>query len=186
MRKKFIAISNFSLEFLSIFRVDYEKQYYNSDPVKDVSGVDTPKEHVTKVQKLVNPWSSYSQLWNKIFLASCVIGVSIDPLFLYVPIINEDEKCLDMDQNIMYVALVLRTITDFAYVLHLIFRLRSALAMARELGLSIFTGLPWSYLLIDVLAILPFPQVRAIFTICSIVHKLFNVFLILSILCMST
>ncbi|GMN66540.1 hypothetical protein TIFTF001_035605 [Ficus carica] len=140
-------------------RVDYEKQCYYSDPVKDVSGVDTPKEHVTKVQKLLNPWSSYSQLWNKIFLASCVIGVSIDPLFLYVPVINEDDKCLDMDQNIMYVALVLRTITDFAYVLHLIFRLRSALAMARELGLSIFTGLPWSYLLIDVLAILPFPQV---------------------------
>ncbi|XP_024020983.1 putative cyclic nucleotide-gated ion channel 13 isoform X1 [Morus notabilis] len=140
-------------------RVDYEKQYYNSDPIKDGSGQDTPKEHVIKVEKLLNPWASYPQLWNKIFLASCVIGVSIDPLFLYVPIINEDKKCLDVDEPMMYVALVLRIITDFAYLLHLISRLTSALKMAKELGLSIYTGLPWSYLLIDVFAILPLPQV---------------------------
>lgn len=88
-----------------------------------------------------------------------MIGVSIDPLFLYIPIINEENKCLAMDEHIEQAALVLRTVTDLAYVVHIIFRLRTALTMAKELGLSIYTGLPWSYLLIDILAILPLPQV---------------------------
>ncbi|PON97037.1 Voltage dependent potassium channel [Trema orientale] len=107
-----------------------------------------------------NPWTvSNHRLWDKIFLASCVIGVSFDPLFLYIPIVDDDKKCLDMDQNIKNIALVLRSITDFAYILHLYFRLRGAMAISKDLGLSIFTGLPWSYLIIDVLAILPLPQV---------------------------
>ncbi|XP_062076073.1 cyclic nucleotide-gated ion channel 1-like [Humulus lupulus] len=113
----------------------------------------------TKAAKILNPWTAYSRLWNKIFLASCVIGVSIDPLFLYIPIVNDDRKCLDRDHNIMIISLVLRSITDFSYVLHIIFRFKMALDMSKELSQSIFTKFPWSYLLIDVLAILPLPQV---------------------------
>ncbi|XP_062119866.1 cyclic nucleotide-gated ion channel 1-like [Humulus lupulus] len=113
----------------------------------------------TKAAKILNPWTAYSRLWNKTFLASCVIGVSIDPLFLYIPIVNDDRKCLDRDHNIMIISLVLRSITDFSYVLHIIFRFKMALDMSKELSQSIFTKFPWSYLLIDVLAILPLPQV---------------------------
>ncbi|PON97036.1 Ion transport domain containing protein [Trema orientale] len=139
--------------------IDYEKRYY-SDPMKGGGLHDfSPKKDRIKVEKILNPWASYPRLWNKIFLVSCVIGLTIDPLFLYIPIINDDKKCLEMDYHMKNVALVLRSLTDFAYVLHLIFRLRSALVMSKELGISIFTGLPWSYLLIDVLAILPLPQV---------------------------
>ncbi|PON97033.1 Ion transport domain containing protein [Trema orientale] len=111
------------------------------------------------IEKILNPWASYSRFWSKIFLASCVIGVSVDPLFLYIPIIHEEKKCLAMDENMKIVAVVLRTLTDFTYVLHLIFRLKNALTMAKLLGSSIYKGFPWPYLLIDILAILPIPQV---------------------------
>ncbi|PON60396.1 Voltage dependent potassium channel [Parasponia andersonii] len=115
---------------------------------------------------------TYPRLWNKIFLVSCVIGVTIDPLFLYIPIINDDKKCLEMDYHMKNAALVLRSLTDFAYVLHLIFRLRSALLMSKELSISTFTGLPWSYLLIDVLAILALPQVILVLSNCGV--KIFD------------
>ncbi|XP_062119879.1 cyclic nucleotide-gated ion channel 1-like isoform X1 [Humulus lupulus] len=113
-----------------------------------------------KEKEILNPWTAYySRQWNTIFLASCVIGVFIDPFFLYIPIVNDDQKCLTQDFELLIVSLVLRSVTDFSYVLHIIFRLKTALAMSKKLDKSIFTGLPWPYLLLNVLAFLPLPQV---------------------------
>ncbi|KAF4380233.1 hypothetical protein F8388_024526 [Cannabis sativa] len=142
----------------------YAKQINSSPMMKDGRGSDyySPSKNKDRirVEKILNPWAaSPREQWNKIFLASCVIGVMIDPLFLYIPIVNDENKCLDKDHNVMAISLVLRSLTDFSYVLHIIFRLQIALAMSKEFGLSIFTGFPWSYLLIDVLSILPLPQV---------------------------
>ncbi|XP_030500455.2 putative cyclic nucleotide-gated ion channel 13 isoform X2 [Cannabis sativa] len=144
---------------------DYYAKQINSSPMmkdgrrSDYYSPSKNKDRI-KVEKILNPWAaSPREQWNKIFLASCVIGVMIDPLFLYIPIVNDENKCLDKDHNVMAISLVLRSLTDFSYVLHIIFRLQIALAMSKEFGLSIFTGFPWSYLLIDVLSILPLPQV---------------------------
>ncbi|XP_062119873.1 putative cyclic nucleotide-gated ion channel 13 [Humulus lupulus] len=141
---------------------------YYARHIDSSSPIEAGREHYSphhkdsttkKVEKILDPWAASPRAWNKIFLASCVIGVIIDPLFLYIPIVNDENKCLDKDNNMMVIALLLRSVTDFSYVLHIIFRLQIALAMSKEFGLSIFTGFPWSYLLIDVLAILPLPQV---------------------------
>ena len=118
------------------------------------------KRKLPNIEKILSPWASYSRSWSKIFLVSCVIGVLIDPFFLYIPIINEDKKCLAMDQKMKIIALILRTLTDFTHLLNFIFRLESALHMAKLLGSPIYIGFPWLYLLMDVLAILPIPQVR--------------------------
>ncbi|KAL5540200.1 hypothetical protein UlMin_044146, partial [Ulmus minor] len=106
----------------------------------------------------VNAWESSPRWWPEIFLISCVIGVLIDPLFLYIPVINENNKCLRRDDKMEIIALVLRSITDFAYVMHIMVRLQSATKIAKALSTSILMGLPWSYLLLDILAILPIPQ----------------------------
>lgn len=116
-----------------------------------------PKSKKTKILEQIlnpNPWSP----WSKIFLISCVIGVAIDPFFLYIPILDEDKKCVKMDEKMKAFALFVRTTTDMAYVLHFTVRIGSAFAMAKDS--SIFDVLPWSYLLIDILAILPIPQAR--------------------------
>ena len=67
-----------------------------------------------KIAGGLNPWESSPQLWSKIFIVSCIIGVLTDPLFLYIPIINEEEKCLRRDKTMKNLALVFRSITDFA------------------------------------------------------------------------
>ncbi|KAL5568105.1 hypothetical protein UlMin_024680 [Ulmus minor] len=111
------------------------------------------------VKKFLNAWESSPRGWQVIFLISCVIGVLIDPLFLYIPIINEDHKCLRRDEKMKNIALILRSTTDFFYILHIIVQLQSALKMAKQLKSSLWKGFPWWYLLTDILAILPLPQV---------------------------
>ncbi|KAF4380226.1 hypothetical protein F8388_024519 [Cannabis sativa] len=117
------------------------------------------EEDKNKVNKTLNPWAADSRLWNKIFLALCVIGVSIDPLFLYIPIVDDNRKCIKKDHNMEIIALVLRSVTDFSCLFHVCFRLRNALKMSNEFHLSILTKFPWFRLLIDNLSFLPLPQV---------------------------
>ncbi|CAB4301048.1 unnamed protein product [Prunus armeniaca] len=52
----------------------------------------------------------------KIFITSCVLGVFMDPLFLYIPLLNHDLKCLRLDNTIKIIALVSRLFTDLFYV----------------------------------------------------------------------
>ncbi|KAL5568101.1 hypothetical protein UlMin_024676 [Ulmus minor] len=111
------------------------------------------------VKKILNAWESSPRGWHVIFLISCVIGVLSDPLFLYIPIINEDDKCLRRDEKLKNIALILRSTSDFFYILHIIARLLSALKMAKQLKSSLRKGFPWWYFLSVILAILPLPQV---------------------------
>ncbi|XP_062119888.1 cyclic nucleotide-gated ion channel 1-like isoform X1 [Humulus lupulus] len=149
-------MNNLEGKDLVALRNHYSKQYNNSNNSEDYHDHGR-QEH--SLNQILNPGVTDSRLWNKIFLASCVIGVCVDPLFLYIPIVNDDRKCLDRDHNMKIISLVLRSVTDFSYVLHLIFRLQWARTMSKALGQSIFTKFPWSYLLIDLLAIIPTPQI---------------------------
>ncbi|VVA12351.1 Hypothetical predicted protein, partial [Prunus dulcis] len=84
--------------------------------------------------------------WRKIFVISCVISVIVDPLFLYIPIINQDLKCIDMDKALNKTAFALRAVADFSYFVDLLFRLKISKTIWQ------------SCILIDILALLPLPQ----------------------------
>ncbi|EYU25206.1 hypothetical protein ABFS82_06G023000 [Erythranthe guttata] len=119
--------------------------------------------------KILDPQGSFLQKWNKIFVLSCVIAVSLDPLFLYIPIINNDKKCLDSDKNLEIAASVLRSFTDIFYVVHIIFQFRTGFIAppSRVFGRGVIVQDSWeiakrylsSYFLIDILAVLPLPQI---------------------------
>lgn len=57
--------------------------------------------------------------WEWAFVVSC-IAVSLDPLFLYIPVVDETNKCLAMDKNLKPIALILRSSTDFLLITHII------------------------------------------------------------------
>ena len=61
--------------------------------------------------------------WRMIFVISCVISVIVDPLFLYIPIINQDIKCIDMDKALNKTAFAMRAVADFSYFVDLLVRL---------------------------------------------------------------
>ncbi|KAM5556118.1 cyclic nucleotide-gated ion channel 1 [Rosa sericea] len=131
-----------------------------------------PKNWPTR-KEFVDPKGPYIRKWNIVFIVSCVLAVLLDPLFLYIPTIHEDMKCVRLDKNMKIAALVLRSVTDLCYLLNIFFQLcgsktcstlRSGswppmLTSLRIVLLSIAKTMWESYIIIDILAVLPLPQV---------------------------
>ncbi|KAK6135349.1 hypothetical protein DH2020_030909 [Rehmannia glutinosa] len=120
-------------------------------------------------RKILDPQGSFLQKWNKIFVLSCMIAVSLDPLFFYIPIINDEKKCLDLDGKLELAASILRSFTDIFYLIHIIFQFRTGFIApsSRVFGRGVLVQDSWaiakrylsSYFIIDILAVLPLPQI---------------------------
>ncbi|KAH0992612.1 hypothetical protein GBA52_004095 [Prunus armeniaca] len=127
-----------------------------------------------------------ASLWNKIIVISCVIAVSLDPLFFYIPFIDKEKKCLGMDKKLRNVALILRSLTDITFLVHIGYQIWEASnkaykAITRRKTLwqkdwqptlkkneiipfaKKFAGyLSWLSFLTDLLAVLPMPQILVV------------------------
>lgn len=120
-------------------------------------------------RKILDPQGPFLQKWNKIFVLSCLIAISLDPLFFYIPIINDGKKCLDLDQKLEVAASILRSFTDIFYLTHIIFQFRTGFIApySRVFGRGVLVEDSWeiakrylsSYFIIDILAVLPLPQI---------------------------
>ncbi|CAN1267686.1 Cyclic nucleotide-gated ion channel 1 [Linum perenne] len=117
---------------------------------------------------ILDPQGAFLQRWNKIFVLSCFLAVSLDPLFFYVPLIDPENSCLKLDNKMQITASVLRSFTDVFYVLHIVFKFRTGFIApsSRVFGRGVLVQDSWeiakryiaSYFLVDVLALLPLPQ----------------------------
>ncbi|KAK4837755.1 hypothetical protein QYF36_008209 [Acer negundo] len=120
-------------------------------------------------KKVLDPQGPFLQKWNKIFVLSCLIAVSLDPLFFYVPVIDDNKKCLTLDNKMQTTASVLRSFTDIFYIIHIIFQFQTGFIapFSRVFGRGVLVEDTWliakryllSYFLVDILAVLPLPQV---------------------------
>lgn len=126
-------------------------------------------------KEVLDPQGPFLQKWNKIFVLSCVIAVSIDPLFFYIPVIDDNKKCLDMDKKLEIISSILRSFTDVFYVLHIIFQFHTGFIApsSRVFGRGVLVEdakaiakrYLSSYFWIDILAVLPLPQVAILIII---------------------
>ncbi|KAK9067538.1 hypothetical protein SSX86_011649 [Deinandra increscens subsp. villosa] len=142
------------------------------DKVARVAAVPKTKK---KKKMLLDPQGSFLQKWNKIFVVISIIAVSLDPLFFYIPVIDRHEKCLDMDNKMKIIACVLRTLIDLLYVLHIFFEFHTGFIApsSRVFGrgeliedsFAIAKRYLCSYFIIDVLSVLPLPQVTILIII---------------------
>lgn len=140
-------------------------------PFRFDSGDAKPANKSGTRKKILDPQGQFLQKANKIFMLVCVIAVSIDPLFFYIPWVNGNGqgKCLDVDGKIEAIACVLRTFIDVVYILRIIFQFRTGFIApsSRVFGRGELVEDPiiiskrylTSYFIIDILAILPLPQV---------------------------
>ncbi|KAH0992570.1 hypothetical protein GBA52_004053 [Prunus armeniaca] len=117
-------------------------------------------------------------LWNTIIVISCVIAVSLDPLFFYIPFIDKEKKCLGMDETLRNVALILRSLTDVTFLVHIGYQIWEAgnkaykaitrgKTMLRKNEIIPFAKkfagyLSWLSFLTDLLAVLPMPQILVV------------------------
>ncbi|CAD6339388.1 unnamed protein product [Miscanthus lutarioriparius] len=117
----------------------------------------------------LHPQGPFLQKWNRIFVISCIFAVSVDPLFLYIPVINDEKPCWYLDRKLEKAASVLRFFTDIFYILHIIFQFRTGFIASSpttfgrgvliEDRYAITKRYLSTYFFIDVFAILPIPQV---------------------------
>ncbi|XP_057980522.1 cyclic nucleotide-gated ion channel 1-like isoform X3 [Malania oleifera] len=130
---------------------------------------DRPGKVLTLRKKILDPQGRFLESWNKIFVFLCVIAVSLDPLFFYIPVIDHEQQCLSSDKALKITACVLRSFTDIFYILHIIFQFHTGFIAppSRVFGrgeliedpLAIAKRYLFSYFIIDILSILPLPQI---------------------------
>ncbi|KAJ3693371.1 hypothetical protein LUZ60_008851 [Juncus effusus] len=67
-------------------------------------------------------------VWNRIFFLSCLSSLCIDPLFFYLPFIeNKNEYwCVTTDRRLAGVLTFLRSLMDFIYVLNMVIKFHTA------------------------------------------------------------
>ncbi|XP_047956260.1 cyclic nucleotide-gated ion channel 1-like [Salvia hispanica] len=122
-----------------------------------------------KKRRILDPQGNFLQRWNKIFVLSCIIAVSLDPLFFYIPVITRDQFCLSLDRKIEITACILRSLVDILYIFHILLRFRTGFIApsSRVFGRGelvedskqIAKRYLCSYFIVDILSILPLPQV---------------------------
>lgn len=88
------------------------------------------------------------------FAVSSIFQMLLDPLLLYVPLINEDIKCVKLDHRLMIAAIVLRTYGDVRYLVRIIIRIKKGLQESQSLKKIAIT------IAMDTVSLLPIPQVR--------------------------
>ncbi|KAI3449265.1 hypothetical protein Pfo_005930 [Paulownia fortunei] len=120
-------------------------------------------------KKILDPQGPFLQRWNKIFVLSCIIAVSLDPLFFYTPVVDANSLCLSLDERLEITACVLRSFIDFFYLFHIFLQFRTGFVApsSRVFGRGELIEDPRaiakrylsSYFIIDILSILPLPQV---------------------------
>ncbi|GAY48570.1 hypothetical protein CUMW_112710 [Citrus unshiu] len=128
-----------------------------------------PEDLKVSEKKIFDPQDKLLLFCNKLFVISCILAVSVDPLFFYLPVINDSSKCLGIDRKLAITATTLRTIVDVFYLLHMALQFRTAFIApsSRVFGRGELVIDPAQiakrymrrYFIIDFLAVLPLPQI---------------------------
>lgn len=118
--------------------------------------------------KILDPRGPTIRRWNKIFLIACLISLFVDPLFFYLPVV-QDDVCIDIGMTLEVVLTVIRSVADVFYMIQIFVRFRTAYVApsSRVFGRGELvidsTKIAERYLhkgfWIDVVAALPLPQV---------------------------
>lgn len=128
-----------------------------------------PEDLKVSEKKIFDPQDKILLLWNKLFVVSCILAVSVDPLFFYLPVFDNKSKCLQIDRKLAVIATTLRTVVDAFYLIHIALQFRTAYIApsSRVFGRGELVIDPGqiakrylrSYFILDLLAVVPLPQV---------------------------
>jgi cyclic nucleotide gated channel len=119
-------------------------------------------------RRILDPRGQIIHQWNKIFLVACLVSLFVDPLFFYLPIV-QDEVCIDIGIKIEVVLIIIRSILDVFYIINIFMRFHIAYVApsSRVFGRGelvidsskIATRYLHKGFFLDFIAALPLPQV---------------------------
>ncbi|KAK9676684.1 hypothetical protein RND81_11G093400 [Saponaria officinalis] len=127
------------------------------------------EDYEKKKQKILDPRGEKIHKWSKIFLVACLVSLFVDPLFFFLPAVNEEVTCIEIGVNLELILTVVRTFTDVFYVVQIYVKFRTAFVApsSRVFGRGELVVDPHKIasryfrkdLFLDVVAALPLPQV---------------------------
>ncbi|CAL5444223.1 unnamed protein product [Camellia sinensis] len=128
-----------------------------------------PEDLKVSEKKIFDPQDKSLVFWNKLLVISCILAVSVDPLFFYLPVFNLQESCLGIDTNLAYTVTTLRSCIDAFYLIRMGLQFRTAYIApsSRVFGrgelvidpAEIATRYLQRYFVIDLLSVIPLPQI---------------------------
>ncbi|XP_022946044.1 probable cyclic nucleotide-gated ion channel 5 [Cucurbita moschata] len=128
-----------------------------------------PEDLKESKMKIFDPQDKLLLFFNKLFVISCFLAISVDPLFFYVPVINGNSNCLGIDRKLAITVTTLRTIIDVFYLVHMALQFRTAYIApsSRVFGRGELVIDPTQiakrylrrYFIIDLVSVLPLPQI---------------------------
>ncbi|XP_057968749.1 putative cyclic nucleotide-gated ion channel 8 isoform X1 [Malania oleifera] len=127
-----------------------------------------PEDLKVSEKKIFDPQDKSILLWNKLFVISCLLAVSVDPLFLYLPVFNYASYCLGIHTELAITTTTVRTLIDMFYLIRMVLKFRTAYIApsSRVFGRGELVIDPaqiakrylMRYFIVDLLAVLPLPQ----------------------------
>ncbi|KAL7138779.1 hypothetical protein ABFS83_09G005400 [Erythranthe nasuta] len=118
---------------------------------------------------VINPHAKFVQQWSKFFVISCLFAIFLDPLFFFLLSVQKDHKCIVLNWTMMTTIVVLRSMTDFIYLIHILlqFKLAYVAPESRVMGAGDLVDDPKkiarNYLsgcfIVDFFVVLPLPQI---------------------------
>ncbi|XP_062007980.1 putative cyclic nucleotide-gated ion channel 8 [Rosa rugosa] len=128
-----------------------------------------PEDLKVSDKKIFDPQDKSLLLWNRLFVIACIFAISIDPLFFYLPIFDQEQECLSIDRRVATTSLTMRSLIDVFYLLRMALQFRTAYIApsSRVFGrgeLVIDTSqiaqrYLHRYFFVDLASVLPVPQI---------------------------
>lgn len=120
-------------------------------------------------KNIFDPQDKFLQRCNRLLFVSCILAVSVDPLFFYLPVVNLQSSCLGIDKKLAIPTTTVRTIIDAFYLIRMVLQFRTAYIApsSRVFGRGELVIDPakiakrylrWHFI-IDLLSVVPIPQV---------------------------
>jgi cyclic nucleotide gated channel len=126
------------------------------------------KDYEKAEKKILDPRGLIIRRWNNIFLVACLVSLSLDPLFFYLPVVH-DEVCIAIAVPLEVILTLIRTLADVFYMIQIYIRFHTAYVSpsSRVFGRGELvidsSKIAMRYLkrgfFIDLIAALPLPQV---------------------------
>ncbi|KAJ0785311.1 putative cyclic nucleotide-binding domain, Ion transport domain, rmlC-like jelly roll [Helianthus annuus] len=120
-------------------------------------------------KKIIDPQDKNLLVWNKFLVLSCILAVYVDPLFFYIPVYHDKERCLKIHKSLAHYITTVRTIVDLFYLIRIGLQFRTAYIApsSRVFGRGELVIDPGQiarrylqrYFIVDLLSVLPLPQI---------------------------
>ncbi|CAN6991102.1 unnamed protein product [Brassica rapa subsp. trilocularis] len=124
------------------------------------------------VPGIMNPHSKFVQVWTRFLAFSCLMAIFIDPTFVFLLLIRQDNKCIEIDWPKTTVLVSLRSMFDLIFFINILLQFRMAYVApeSRIVGAGQLVDHPRkiarNYLrgkfFLDLFIVLPIPQIMTL------------------------